>query len=100
MTAHDARNARLLENIAGTMLHGKTLWRPCASACRPAIEHLPPAIAIERVSQAIGFMVRVLADQARLIDTDTPPREPLAIDAFTTNLVDVLVAMLTAPTAA
>lgn len=70
----------------------------CAGHVRPGLAHLPPAIAIERASQLIAFTTRALADQARLLDTDQPPRPPLPPDAFTTNLVDVALAMITAPT--
>lgn len=70
----------------------------CAQHARPGLAHLPPAIAIERASQMIAFTTRALADQARLLDTDPPPRPPLPPDAFTTNLVDIALAMITAPT--
>jgi hypothetical protein len=59
---------------------------------------LPPEIAAERASQIAGFIVRACADQARLLDTDPPPRPMLGIEAFTANLVDVLLGILQAPT--
>jgi AcrR family transcriptional regulator len=64
----------------------------------PALAHLPRAIAIERASLIVGLTIRALADQARLIDTDPPPRPVLPTDTFASNLVDILHAMLTAPT--
>ena len=44
-----------------------------------------------------GFLVRACGDQARLLDTDPRPRPVLGIEAFTANLVDVLLAILQAP---
>lgn len=64
----------------------------------PLLLRLPPAIARERASQVIGFIVRALADQARLIDADPPPREPLPEGPFTVNLIDTTLAILSAPT--
>jgi AcrR family transcriptional regulator len=69
-----------------------------ASHAAPLLMQLPAAIAIERASESISFIVRALADQARLIDSDSPPREPLPEDVFATNLVDVTLAILTATT--
>lgn len=66
----------------------------------PLLIRLPPAIAAERASQVVGFIVRTLADQARLIDADPPPRTPLPENLFTANLIDTSLAMLTAPTTA
>ena len=61
------------------------------------LQHLPPEIAAERASQIAGFIVRACADQARLLDTDPLPRPVLGIEAFTANLVDVLLGILQAP---
>ena len=69
----------------------------CAAYVRPALGHLPPALAIERASQVAGFIVRALADQARLLDAEPPPRPPLELDAFSANLVDVVLGGLRAP---
>ena len=70
----------------------------CARYLAPALAHLPPEIAAERASQIAGFLVRACADQARLMDTDPPPRPVLGIEAFTANLVDTLLAIYQAPT--
>jgi AcrR family transcriptional regulator len=70
----------------------------CARYLAPVLAHLPPAIAIERASQIAGFLVRACADQARLMDTDPPPRPVLGIEAFIANLVDTLLAIYQAPT--
>jgi AcrR family transcriptional regulator len=64
----------------------------------PALAKLPRDVAVERGSQMAGFLVRACADQARLLDTDPPPRPVLGIEAFTTNLVDVLLGIVQAPT--
>jgi AcrR family transcriptional regulator len=69
----------------------------CARLLAPALAHLPPEVAAERSSQIAGFLVRACADQARLLDTDPPPRPVLGIEAFTANLVDALLAILEAP---
>ncbi len=70
----------------------------CAVYIAPVLAPLPEAIRIERVSQGIAFVVRAVADQARLQDSDPPPRPVLDPGAFVTNLVDLLTAMLGAPT--
>lgn len=70
----------------------------CARHLAPALAHLPPEVAAERASQIAGFAVRACADQARLLDIDPLPRPVLGIGAFTANLVDVLLAILKAPT--
>lgn len=63
----------------------------------PALAKLPRDVAVERGSQMAGFLVRACADQARLLDADPPPRPVLGIEAFTTNLVDVLLSIVQAP---
>ena len=63
-----------------------------------ALADLPRDVAAERRSQAAGFIIRACADQARLLDADPPPRPALGIEAFTANLVDVLLGLLKAPT--
>jgi AcrR family transcriptional regulator len=69
----------------------------CARLLAPALAHLPPEVAVERASQITGFLVRACADQARLLDSDPRPRPVLGIEAFTANLVDVLLGILQAP---
>ena len=63
-----------------------------------ALADLPRDVAAERRSQAAGFIIRACADQARLLDADPAPRPVLGIEAFTANLVDVLLGLLKAPT--
>ena len=64
----------------------------------PVLADLPRDVAAERRSQAAGFIIRACADQARLLDADPPPRPVLGIEAFTANLVNVLLGLLKAPT--
>jgi AcrR family transcriptional regulator len=70
----------------------------CAAYLAPSLSMLRPDVTAERVSIASGLATRALADQARLIDNDDPPRTALPIEAFTANLVDMLLAILNAPT--
>ena len=70
----------------------------CVRYLAPCLAHLPPDVAAERASQIAGFLVRACGDQARLLDTDPPPRPVLVTEAFTANLVDALLAILQAPT--
>lgn len=69
----------------------------CAAFIAPIFGDLPAEIRIERVSQGIAFVVRAIADQARLLDAHPPSRPVLDQDRFVANLVDVLTAMLGAP---
>ena len=68
----------------------------CAAYVAPLLATLPEQIRAERASQAIMFLVRALADQARLLDAHPPPRPVLADDVFLANLVDVVTGILTA----
>jgi AcrR family transcriptional regulator len=70
----------------------------CTRRLVPVVAHLPPAVAAERGSQVAGFIVRACADQARLMDADTPARPLLTVEDFTLNLVDTVLAILEAPT--
>jgi AcrR family transcriptional regulator len=56
---------------------------------------LPDRIAAERRHQTTSFVLRALADRAADLDAGRRPR--LGHDAFVSNLVDVLVAVLTTP---
>lgn len=85
---------------ARELLAVNTSIQRCAARLADALGHLPPAIRAERASQVTGFLVRACADQARLIDADPPPRPPLDPAAFTANLVDLLLAMMHAPSTA
>jgi AcrR family transcriptional regulator len=69
----------------------------CARYILPALAHLPPPIAAERTSLAAGFVIRALGDQCRLIDSDPPSRTILPVADFSANLVDMILAILQAP---
>jgi hypothetical protein len=45
-----------------------------------------------------GFIIRACGDQARLMDSDPPPRPVLSVEDFTVNLVDTIMAIIQAPT--
>lgn len=63
-----------------------------------SMDHVPPAVAAERASQIPAYLVRSCADQARLVDAETPPRPVLDLESFITNVVDMILAMVDAPT--
>jgi AcrR family transcriptional regulator len=61
-----------------------------------ALRHLPAALRAPRRQLCTAFLLRSLADRARAIESATAQPD-LNQDAFIANLVDVLVAVLTAP---
>jgi AcrR family transcriptional regulator len=70
----------------------------CLPLIAPALDHLPEPVRAERVSSMVGFVIRCMSEQARLIDLEERPREPLPVDQFVTNLADVMMAVFSAPT--
>jgi AcrR family transcriptional regulator len=70
----------------------------CAELISPSLEHFPLWLQRERAAIVSGLITRAYADQARLVGMDEPPREVLSLDDFTTNLLDLLEAMLLTPT--
>jgi hypothetical protein len=70
----------------------------CTRHLTPAIAHLPLAVAVGRGAQIAGFIVRACADQARLMEAETPARPLLTVEDFTLNLVDTILAILEAAT--
>lgn len=62
-----------------------------------ALAGLPDPVRAERTSQVASFVIRALADQARLLDAGEPTRAALDTQRFTSNLLDLLVAMVEAP---
>src|ERR1700749_3422177 len=70
----------------------------CAAYILPSLDHLPAPVVAERTSQAIGFIIRACGDQARLMDSDPPPRPVLSVEDFPVNLVDTIMAIVQAPT--
>ena len=83
---------------ASEVLQATESLRRCAALLAPTMTPLPPEVAIERRSQVVAFMIRALADQARLMDAEPPPRPRMDIAEFSANLIDVLLAILNAPT--
>ena len=79
-----------------TMQASPSLAR-CSAAIMPIFGTLPLDLRIERIAQGVPFVVRAIADQARLVDAQPRPRPVLRQDRFVANLVDVLLAMLEAP---
>jgi len=57
---------------------------------------LPPEIRHQRVTVFLGLVTEALATRARMVDGDAPV--PLGHEAFVTNLVDMAVGALLAPT--
>ena len=72
----------------------------CAAYLLPTMTGLPGEIMAERAGLAVMFAVRAISDQARVMDAKPRPRPVLATDAFSANLVDMILAMLTAPNGA
>ena len=70
----------------------------CAAYILPSLDHLPAPVVAERTSQVTGFIIRACGDQARLMDSDPPPRPVLSVEDFTVNLVDTIMAIIQAPT--
>lgn len=60
----------------------------------PLLAHLPHARRQHRVANALGYGIFALAEQARLIDAEQPPRERLTADELTAELVVTLEALL------
>ena len=88
---------RFVADSTQTLFVNESIMR-CLTPITPPLELLPERVRDERVSQLAGFLVRATAEQARLLDADPPPRLPLSLDDFVDNLVDVLFAMISAPT--
>jgi AcrR family transcriptional regulator len=63
----------------------------------PATRHLPRAVQAERQAQTTSFLLRALADRAAATDSRSRSRGRTSHGLFVANLVDVLVAVLTAP---
>lgn len=102
-TAAGRRHLRLLGQVMGHPQYLSATQRlfdfmpnlvRCADLISPALEHLPLALQRERAAILGGLITRAYADQSRLVSMDDPPREVLSVDDFTTNLLDLLEAML------
>ena len=73
-----------------------SLARASARLAAP-VRALPPELRDERQNQTTSFLLRALADRARTLDDHLDLRPTIAHDTFVSNLIDVLVAVLTAP---
>jgi AcrR family transcriptional regulator len=62
----------------------------------PEVAHLPDEQRIHRLRIAIGLALYALADQARLIDTDDPPRPVLDHETFCAGLLDAVLGAIRA----
>ena len=60
---------------------------------------LPPRLTAERTARVTSFLLGALADQALRLEAGRR-RAPLGRELFTSNLVDVLVAVVSAPASA
>jgi AcrR family transcriptional regulator len=83
---------------AGEAVTVNTSIARCAAYILPSLDHLPAPVVAERTSQVTGFIIRACGDQARLMDSDPPPRPVLSVEDFTVNLVDTIMAIIQAPT--
>jgi AcrR family transcriptional regulator len=106
-TADGRRYLRLLGQLidhpryvadARRALAAASSMQRCAQLIAPHFGHLPPAVTIERGSMLTALGLRSLADHARAMDTEPAPRALLTVNEFTTNLVDILLAIVEAPT--
>ncbi|HEX5095053.1 MAG TPA: hypothetical protein VFX21_03535 [Acidimicrobiia bacterium] len=55
-------------------------------------------MALERTRMLTTLGLRALADHARLMDTEPARRAIMTVNDFTANLVDILLAIVDAPT--
>lgn len=62
----------------------------------PCVEHLPEEQRVHRLRMAIGLALYALADQARLIDTEHPPRPVLDHATFCATLLDTVLGAIVA----
>ena len=62
----------------------------------PNVAHLPEEQRVHRLRMAIGLALYALADQARLIDTEHPPRPVLDHDTFCGTLLDAVLGAIVA----
>jgi AcrR family transcriptional regulator len=63
---------------------------------QPLLEHLSPERRAARGAVVLGAALRALSDQARIIDLADPPRPVLDTPTFTDDLLDALLAALSA----
>src|SRR5947209_11024969 len=90
-------NRRRFVRDAGDAIMVNTSISRCARYILPVLARLPAPVAYERTSQVTGFVVRALGDQCRLMDSERPSRAVLSTEDFSANLVDIILAILQAP---
>jgi len=88
-TTHPAHFAKITWNFGP---HAARL----APLLLPAVAHLSPPQRAHRAHTMLVSIVAALASQARLIDSDTPPRPVLPPGQFLDDLLDVVLAIFTA----
>jgi TetR/AcrR family transcriptional regulator, regulator of cefoperazone and chloramphenicol sensitivity len=81
----DEANARFATGIARTAGH-----------LAPLLEALPAERRLHRARTMLLAAITAIAEQARLLDLDPPPRPVLDTEQFTQDLLDVLLAGFTA----
>lgn len=84
------------EGLAPLSTSNESVTRTTALLSR-ATSHLPRPIRAERQAQTTSFLLRALADRAAEIEASTRRRPRVDHELFVANLIDVLVAVLTAP---
>lgn len=67
-----------------------------AAHLAPRLAHLPPRIRPHRARLGLGLILFALAEQARLIDTDPPPRPLLTTEEFLADLTTTVLAFIDA----
>jgi AcrR family transcriptional regulator len=67
-----------------------------AAHLAPLLAHLPPQRRPQRARLGLGLAMFAFAEQARLIDTDPPPRPVLSNDEFLDDLTTSVIGFLTA----
>lgn len=87
---------RFVRDAGDTIMVNTSISR-CARYILPVLAHLPARVAAERTSQVAGFVIRALGDQCRLMDSERPTRPVLSVEDFSANLVDIIMAILEAP---
>jgi AcrR family transcriptional regulator len=80
--------------------HGRSVEAYATSVARgvpmvmPFVEHLPADRRLHRLRLGLSFSLQAMAEQARLIDTDPPPRPVLSREVFTDDMVDAIIGAL------
>src|SRR5690606_28972947 len=102
-TPEGRRYLRVLNQAANhPRFHARAGWQYTSSLERatalvlPLMAHLEPSRRRDRGRQIVGLALYALADQAWLIDSPQPDRTPRPTADFVDDLIDVIVAALSA----